>query len=316
MPSSLLRVACAILLPLAMAAACGSDDGKRRVTADDGGEAGRASEPSDGGSISHAGTGSEGGAGGAPLATAGQGGAPAPIVTAGAAGQSEGGTAGAPAGVCCEAKTCGADLGIVECGYLDDGCGNEVFCDCQPGFECNEGSCDACVVDPQFCENNTYACGETFDNCGNPISCPDMCSSQTSGGICANGECCGSKWQCSFGDCGLIDNNCGGVLDCSGFACETGTCINNSCCEPNNDAPCADIICGYGWDGCQEVFCADPCESSEVCLNNVCETSSCKAKGYTCGQTPNPAVSEGEEQCGSCPNDEGCVDHQCLPTCD
>jgi hypothetical protein len=331
MVRSLVRLWCGALLSCALAAACGSEDSKKHVVADDGGAAGVATSPTSGGSSSRAGAGpaADAGAGGAPAATsAGAGGE---LTTAGGAGSNAGesgaagdnagasGNAGAPgatAASCCQPAQCPvANLGD-ECGItIDDGCGNpEKFCDCSPGLTCFEGVCDECVPDVEACADNQDLCGDTFDNCGNPITCPDNCSSQTSGGTCVDGYCCGAKFECDSNDCGLVDNNCGGVLDCSGHSCDGNLCINGYCCSPDEEA-CSGLDCGYAWDGCEEVLCTNQCTDNQACTENTCADSVCQANGYDCGNVPNSALSDQDEYCGDCTNDQACVDHHCLPIC-
>jgi hypothetical protein len=314
---SLIRLSLGVCVSLALAAACGSEDSKKHARRDgDAGAGGVPSEVDSGGSMSFAGQvpAPDAGSGGAGLiATGGQGGETL-LPSAGAGGDfSVGGSGGeAGQGACCQPLTC-ADVAF-ECGYTGDGCGDYVVCDCPAGESCGGVVCVACVPDVEPCMLDPYLCGDAVDNCGNPITCPDTCSSQSSDLVCMDGHCRSCKSTCAFGDCGVVSDNCGGTLDCSGVGCENGTCQPNGICCTENADVCLDIECGEKWDNCKYVTCGGPCLDTEACVQNVCEESACKPLGYECGSTFNVAI-DTYESCGICQAGETCIDNLCLPIC-
>lgn len=321
MMRSFARLALALGVSFALVAACGSEDSKKKVSEAEAGAAGASgagpTNPTSGGSSSLA----EAGAGGASAGAGGEapsGGFGGAVVNAGGVGgaggaSGAGGAAGAP--VCCQPKECPVAMADAPCGYtIDDGCGNpEKNCECAIGFECSEGSCSACDPNGEPCENNPSLCGDTFDSCGDPITCPDNCSQQSAGGVCLEGWCCSPKLECAPEDCGVVDNGCGGTIDCTGNSCGTESCVDGRCCTADPGA-CVETECGDVWDGCEVVHCSS-CPGTQKCYNNSCIDSVCDANGDECGSEPNSQVIEADEFCGDCADDQGCVDHRCLQLC-
>jgi hypothetical protein len=314
------KVSLGLALTLSLAAACGSDDGKKQAKKDEdtAGQGGQ-EDIGAGGGKNHAGEPGSlpGGAGGeAPVGVAGGAGGEAPVLVSGGAGgeaplEMSGGAGGEGAGECCQPTSC-EELGF--CDYLlSDGCGHNVVCGCEPGFSCQSYHCAACEPDPSFCDTH---CGATVDNCNNPLEtpCPDLCGELSPGSICYGGGCCTPQTECS-GQCGTISDGCGGTLDC-GNNCE-GTNVecgsDNHCCTANPDA-CGDAQCGTVWNNCNYIECGSPCESGQTCLKNKCASSECQAQGFDCGTIFNDAAGE-TETCGFCEVDEGCIDNHCTAIC-
>lgn len=305
-----------LALTVVLAAACGSDDGKKQARKDEeaAGQGGQ-EDIGAGGGKNHAGEPGAlpGGAGGdLPVVMVGGAGGELPVVVSGGAG-GEGGEA--PDIACCQAKTC-EELDLCGPYPKDDGCGHDRYCDCGPATECVAYHCVACEPDPNFCDNH---CGATVDNCNNPLKtpCPDKCAEQTPGSICYQETCCTPQTEC-FNQCGTIDDGCGGTLDC-GNNCE-GTdvvCGNNHQCCVHNPDTCSTAACGEVWDtGCGEYVDCGSCETGQFCsVDHTCHPSECQAQGFECGTTPNlPA--DVTENCGFCPVDQGCIDHKCTAICD
>lgn len=320
------RFGLVVVVAFGLAAACGSEDAKKRHNGDAAG-AGGADEPGAGGSSVNAGAppsdGGLAGAGGeaSPVVMGGSGGE-APTSEAGAGGIVAAGGAGGdgPVEQCCQPKTC-AEVPNSECTYIDDGCGNELYCGCPAGKVCG-GEPTACIDCPfpieQACELSQYLCGETHDECGRAVTCPDNCSSQSSGGTCIDGTCHSCKFDCNSNECGLVDDGCGGTIDCGSGNCDGTPCneASHTCCVPDVQDPCAGAECGYHYDGCSYVLCPDSCDAvKESCVGTTCETSVCKPNGWECGW----AFLGGEaptEDCGSCKEGETCVDHFCVALCE
>jgi hypothetical protein len=318
------RLVLGVLVSIALATACGSEDAKKRSPAAEAGAAGETTmEPAAGGSSANAG---EPGAANAGLAGAtepalgGNGGAP-PVSDAGAGGFGASAGAGGEGPVtCCQPKTC-ADFPDVVCAYVDDGCGNaDLYCGCEQGKVCGEGNtCVDCPYQPsEACEQESYLCGETIDSCGRPVTCPDNCSSQSSGSFCVDGRCKSCKWQCESYECGIMDDWCGGTIDCTGNTCEgPATCQPSGvCCEADGLDPCAEMECGVAIDNCgSPVVCTDTCDAAtEACIYDRCEESRCKPSGFDCGSLF--LGGEGDyEYCGACEEGEACVDNVCVALC-
>jgi hypothetical protein len=112
-----------------------------------------------------------------------------------------------------------------------------------------------------------------------------------------------------------MPSGCGGFIDCTGNPCPEGTCQpNGRCCTPS--VACTPFDCGYIDDGCGNYLnCGDPCAEDEVCLDNACETSLCKAAELECDHVYSPAV-DGFEYCGTCPPGVACRDYHCVPYCE
>lgn len=344
------KLSLGLVVTLALGAACGSEDDKKRNQGEEAGAGGQAGAPE----VSVGGGKSEGGEPAVP--SAGQGGQ-APTVTGGAGGEPPvepmGGAGGQPPqNACCQPLTC--DDVDFECGYTNDDCGGYVVCECPSGTQCGQGAlCVECTPSPTTCQNR---CGEVLDNCNTPTDCGDTCSENNPGDVCFEERCCSPVTECADnvcgvvsdtcggtvdcgncegsqvcfgnsccapntscdGSCGKVDDGCGGELDCTGTPCEDGECQpNGSCCSPNANA-CSGMNCGGAQDGCGNVvLCGEQCTGTMDCIDNACKESVCKAQGLNCGYVSNSEVVGGYESCGSCPRDEACSPgNLCLAVCD
>ncbi|RYZ03753.1 MAG: hypothetical protein EOO73_26310 [Myxococcales bacterium] len=348
------KISSCLLVTLALASACGSDDGKKRTAGDEAGAGGQAGAPE----LAGGSGGSGGGDGGeAPLPSAGQGGQP-PVATGGAGGESPlepvGGAGGAPPQPeCCQPLTC--DDVDFECGYTNDGCGDYVVCGCPAGTQCGPGAlCAECTPSPTVCDNR---CGEVLDDCNTPTQCGDDCDENNPGSVCYQGYCCSPITACVSGVCGVASDGCGGTVDCgnscegiqvcygntccapktdcdglcgvvddgcgnelncNGTPCEDGECQpNGTCCTPNADT-CSSKNCGFSEDGCGNLVpCGEQCEGTTSCIQNSCKESVCKAQSLDCGYVSNDAVDGGLEYCGDCAEGVACSpENHCFPVCD
>src|SRR5262249_23224281 len=106
----------------------------------------------------------------------------------------------------------------VSCGYVDNGCGQQIHCGCAP---------------PQVCANNfccTYqqpaaACGGrctgTAPNCDQSVSCTPS--------LCSPGQICGGSGMCCAPNCG--NQVCGSFDPCQGPCGPGSPCtIPTDCC--------------------------------------------------------------------------------------
>jgi hypothetical protein len=114
----------------------------------------------------------------------------------------------------CTPTTCAALLASkgINCGPVDDGCGNILNCGtCTAPGVCGGGSspmpnvCGTTVCTPQTCESLGYNCGSAPDGCGNTLEC----------GSCSAPQACGG---------GGTPNTCG----CTGTCSEIVTCTGGT----------------------------------------------------------------------------------------
>ena len=227
----------------------------------------------------------------------------------------------------CTPETC--DNLSVECGTVDDGCGNVLNCgSCDAGMACNSaGECiDICIS--KTCEDLNVECGTTDDGCGNTLNC----------GTCENGMTCNSAGECvvlctpkTCGDlnieCGAGDDGCGNTLNCGtcddGMACNSnGECID--ICTPTT---CEDlnIECGTTDDSCGNTLNCGTCDDGMTCNSAgecvvLCTPKTCEDLNIECGAIDNGCGNT--LNCGTCDdgmacNSNGeCVVLPCIPdTC-
>ena len=114
---------------------------------------------------------------------------------------------------------------------------------------------------------------------------------------------------CQPGQCGLVDDGCGGTLDC-GVCCTPATCQPgqcglvpddcggtmdcNDCCFP---ATCEVGQCGFFSDGCGGTL-----ECSDCCTPATCQPGECGSVADGCG---------GSLDCGECCTPATCQPGQC-----
>jgi len=163
----------------------------------------------------------------------------------------------------CTPSTC-SDLGI-ECGAIDDGCGNILDCGgCSDGKLCNTnlGKCvDNCTANCDDKECGDDGCAGSCGECGGDKTCSDFkCVTNCTPSTCFD-----------LGiECGAIDDGCGIVLDCGGCSngetCDTGLgkCVDN-CTANCDDKECGDDGCGGSCGGCGENEACDESSGSCTC---------------------------------------------------
>jgi len=197
----------------------------------------------------------------------------------------------------CTPLTC-ADFPNAQCGVVDDGCGGTL---------------------------------DLVASCAAPgCTAPDVCGGSGAGPTaCASG--CKAKLDCSQtaasnAECGLLPDNCGGVVDveldcgkpgCSGGeVCGQGSFSTNRCiqgpCTPKTCAEFAGMQCGLVPDGCGgildlEASCGAPgCAGNTVCGAggagaNICGLPNCAFPPLTCADFQpliDGAVANGAPICG------------------
>ena len=237
-------------------------------------------------------------------------------------------------GACCDPVTCAA-YGAIECGLVDDGCGNLLDCGvCGDGFECNaELQCecadvpcgDACCNAGETCLGGACCAPDCEGKaCGEPDLCGFLCNGPCDGAgeICVDGQCLCGGASCVGKDCG-DDDGCGGV--CTAGACggENEICANGTCLCANQEEECGGVCCPeffFCLDGdcvdcfpnCAGAACGDPdgcgglCDGTCVGDDMVCtDQYFCDCAGAWC-----------EDLC--CPAHNICVDGACcaLDSCD
>lgn len=109
-------------------------------------------------------------------------------------------------------------------------------------------------VDVQTCFDCTEACGDV-SYCAHDHGVPKCTCVPNS---------CESLGQ----NCGVLENGCGGMLDCGG--CEFGTCVSGECvCEPLT-CVMAQVECGTITDGCGNDLACGSCSDGTTCQQGVC----------------------------------------------
>ncbi|MBW2703458.1 MAG: hypothetical protein JRF33_21785 [Deltaproteobacteria bacterium] len=106
------------------------------------------------------------------------------------------------------------------------------------------------------------------------------------------------------------DDGCGGSCgDCqTGYSCQEGICIEDSCTPDCDGKDCGDDGCGGSCGDCQTGF---------SCQNGVCIDDSCTpdCDGKECGDD-GCGGSCGDCQTGYSCQDGACIDDSCTPDCD
>lgn len=153
----------------------------------------------------------------------------------------------------------------------------ETNADCLPGEVCQNGQClpgpDECTTDGD--------CG-ACESCGNGV-CVSTCGQ---GAICRGDQCCQPLTACPDGrDCGVMDDQCGGLLQCGPNSCGDGFfCFDNRC------------FCPQGYETCQGAC----CDVDEVCAggDGPCCTPNCDGKA--CGENDDCGGACQEGRCPIC----------------
>ncbi|HVJ94329.1 MAG TPA: hypothetical protein VM580_31290, partial [Labilithrix sp.] len=165
-----------------------------------------------------------------------------------------------------------------DCGQQSDGCGGIIdlgtciapeFCGGGGPSKCavsGGGSCikKTCADYPGNCGPQPDGCGGVTENCGT-CAPPQVCGGGGVPSVCGGGTVqgpgggtCVPKTVCGPGECGMVADGCGGVLDCGTASCTNGTICGgggtpNVCgapsCTPLTQCP-AGMNCGAIADGC------------------------------------------------------------------
>lgn len=226
----------------------------------------------------------------------------------------------------CVASTC-EEAGL-ECGLLDDNCGEVLNCgDCVFPETCGAsgqpGVCGVPPCIPSTCEELGYNCGDVADGCGHLLDCgnctaPEICGGGNQPHICG-GNCIPLNCEAQGAECGISSDGCGGTLDCG--SCELGQiCGGGGAPNQCGDATCTPLNCsqqnaqcGFVSDGCSNVLDCGACVAPEICgggeFPNRCEVPtciplSCAQQGASCGHILDGCG--GELDCGSCNYPETC----------
>ncbi len=160
------------------------------------------------------------------------------------------------------------------------GTGCSVKNDCEDGFSCIRGLCQAESFGIEATGKECYQidCTETADCCGHlETDISEECRSRAAKCLetlpgCSAGEECTSSSDCSgggvcSGNCSVSEGNCTGNVDCLANRCVDGFCsLNFTPCSSN--AECAANTCTGGSCDCSNPS-YDPADP--VCENEECE---------------------------------------------
>ncbi|MFW5965943.1 MAG: hypothetical protein ACOCV2_00430, partial [Persicimonas sp.] len=225
------------------------------------------------------------------------------------------------------------DCEFGECDSQSGECVNSESCkndgDCLPGFDCEEGACEAlaeCSVDDD-CE--TGVCSDD-GACVNPDSCEenDDCLDRT---YCEDGSCewdpCNDK-ACKRGTCEPGTDRCVSRDSCTDETerrdCIAGEKCADGACEDEDDF-CDALECERGECSFEEGGCAnaDDCEGDDDCLEgnfcndqNRCQPDLCVENEVECddGGVCEPATGECE-YADPCETHDDCLEspaHVCI----
>jgi len=127
--------------------------------------------------------------------------------------------------------------------------------------------------------------------------------------------------SCS-GNCGYVSDGSGHTVACGplGGACPAAaqTCLNNSCCTPDNSTICANRDCGFRVNNCGQTV---NCGILGICLQPGTQCTSegrcCKTKTNACSAYQCGTVDDGcgnQYTCGTCETGTKCSVHTCVIT--
>lgn len=161
-------------------------------------------------------------------------------------------------------------------------CGN-VTCKNNPG-RCNDG-CVCCEYrnsqgrvtnsrcrPPGTCAPGTEACPRGQRFCANLGRCAECCGEGDCGpdGVCLEESCCLPRTFCQDGECGTVDDGCGGTIDCG--SCDYGVCVGNMC----QVCPAAAAACAFASElGDLPVACCGPGTGCQFCNDIDGYTGNC-----------------------------------------
>jgi hypothetical protein len=207
-------------------------------------------------------------------------------------------------GSCGKGITC-ASAGV-ECGALNDGCGNLLQCgSCPTGQTCGGGgkaSVCGSSCEPTTCAKLGFNCGPAGDGCGGMLDCGSCGDAGTCGGggtasVCGSGGggCVATTCAKLGYTCGPAGDGCGGMLDC-GMCMAPDVCgsVTASQCGAPKCTPktCTDlgITCGPASDGCGNALQCGSCTAPQACGGGT-TPGVCGCTG-TCADLPTCAAGQ------------------------
>lgn len=121
------------------------------------------------------------------------------------------------------------------------------------------------------------------------------------------------------GQCGEIDDECGGTIDCGCGDYEDCDADGQCICFPDLDALCDEgeyecgIVDGENTDQCgntwEDLDCGECVHENSDCDDNVCECEANECEDDSCGMIDDGCG--GQKDCGECTGDEVCNDNIC-----
>jgi hypothetical protein len=209
--------------------------------------------------------------------------------------------------VCTPTKTCAG----LNCGFIDDGCGNVLNCWPNDASTVCPGSLNSCggggtpnvcggsplptdggsLCVPLTCAEQHISCGQAGDGCGHTLNCDpdggtacpagDTCQAVSGGAV----ECVPHTTVCmpttcaaQHISCGSAGDGCGNLLNC--YPGDAGACTGGGVCESVSGGA---------------VECVPPAQT--------CTPTTCAALGYNCGFAG--------DNCGNLLNCNGVADAGC-----
>ena len=243
---------------------------------------------------------------------------------------------------CCTPEATATTCAAGKCGLVTNNCGQEIDCGSCPPVICQDG---ACLADNtcRYLDSMNGVPGTLCEAAGE-LCCGGACC--TSPQVCFDGnqdgdpECCTPLASCLANACGLVDDGCGGVIDCHqcpAVICQDAACTSNTCGYTLSTDSLAGPLC----DGTNEFCChGNCCTSPQVCFSAACCTpgGTCPANycgsvsdgcgrtiactcgsGLTCCGTVCVDTSSDVANCGSCSNacatGDTCQAGACGETC-
>jgi len=236
-------------------------------------------------------------------------------------------------GLCCTEDICDAD----------GSCSNLAI-DCQPGWACQEATCQCvegcgqftefpecqgdvlfwceegalqqedCASNNEVCVSDApaYCCAPdcAAKECG-PDGCGGSCGECPENAVCSNGLCecvpdCAGK-ECGEDGCGAL---CGSCSD--GYYCHDGQCMEGECIPNCEGKECGNGGCEGQPDACGECSDSQMCQQGQCVSDEPCEPD---CFGVECGDDGCGG------SCGKCPETKpfcvaGSCKSDCEPACD
>lgn len=141
---------------------------------------------------------------------------------------------------------------------------NQVICNgvCSAPPCCDAASCPA----PGVCVGRYCCQPKTVCDSGQCGPIENGC-----GGTLNCGLCCTPRTTCNPGECGVVDNGCGGTLNCGSCCTPRTTCNPGECGQVDNGCG-GTLSCGTCPTGCPPDCVSDACYT-RACVDGVCQQS-------------------------------------------